>query len=143
MTYNPKLIREEKDLFNFIKNNFIPDLIPTELRKRYDCFSEFYQMDIELKCRRKHYSKLLIEKPKYNALMNRCKAYCTTPVYINSTPKGVWAFYIQDHDIVWEKKSLPINTDFGNNSKIIKEVGYLDIKNGIDLLLLFSGENHL
>ena len=70
MTYNPKLIREEKDLFNFIKNNFIPDLIPTELRKRYDCFSEFYQMDIELKCRRKHYSKLLIEKPKYPGWLN-------------------------------------------------------------------------
>ena len=100
MIYEYKQIASEQQLFEFVKDNFINDLQPSETStSRYDCFSEKYQMDIELKCRRKHYEGLIIEKGKYDALMKRCQTHGTTPVYINSTPNGVWGFYLEHFDL--------------------------------------------
>lgn len=139
MTYDYKQFANEQQLFDFIKDNFIKDLHPSEYStSRYDCFSERYQMDIELKCRRKHYEGLIIEKGKYDALMNRCKTYGTTPVYINSTPEGVWGFYLEQFDLVWEHRDLPKQTDFSRREKISKEISYLPVLEGIDLLSLLN-----
>jgi len=124
----------EKGLFNWIKKNFISDLKESEKRtSRYDCFSKEYNLDIELKCRRTHYSDLIIEKKKYDALMLRSKEHGTIPVYVNSTPKGVWAFYIADIRITWQNKLLPKHTDFSDNTFIEKEIGYLTLASGIEL----------
>ena len=95
-------------------------------------------MDIELKCRRKHYEGLIIEKGKYDALMHRCKTYGTIPVYINSTPEGVWGFYLQQFNLVWEHRDLPKQTDFSRREKISKEISYLPVLEGIDLLSLLD-----
>tara|TARA_R110000824_G_scaffold157037_2_gene330449 strand:- start:589 stop:1011 length:423 start_codon:yes stop_codon:yes gene_type:complete len=134
-----KVITSEKQLFSFIQERFILDLQPTVSKtSRYDCFSESFKMDIELKCRRKHYDDLLIEKKKYDSLMERSAKHNTIPVYINSTPNGIWAFYLKDYDIKWETKYLPKNTDFHNRTKILKEVGYLNVNEGTDLLPLLS-----
>ena len=86
-------------------------------------------MDIELKCRRKHYDDLLIEKDKYDALMLRAEKHGTSPFYINSTPEGIYAFNLNEvKDIVWEKKGgLPKTTDFSDRRKVVKEVGFLPI----------------
>ena len=124
----------EKGLFNWIKKNFISDLKESEKRtSRYDCFSKEYNLDIELKCRRTHYSDLIIEKKKYDALMLRSKEHGTIPVYVNSTPKGVWAFYIADIRITWQNKLLPKHTDFSDNTFIEKKIGYLTLVSGIEL----------
>jgi len=124
----------EKGLFNWIKKNFISDLKESEKRtSRYDCFSKEYNLDIELKCRRTHYSDLIIEKKKYDALMLRSKEHGTIPVYVNSTPKGVWAFYIADIRITWQNKLLPKHTDFSDNTFIEKEIGSLTLVSGIEL----------
>jgi hypothetical protein len=124
----------ENDLFNWIKKNFIKDLKPSEKpTSRYDCFSEQYNLDIELKCRRTHYPDLIIEKKKYDALMHRSKEFGTIPVYINSTPEGVWAFYVNDIKIDWQNKLLPKQTDFSDNTFIEKRIGYLTIDKGIEL----------
>ena len=97
----------EKGLFNWIKKNFISDLKESEKpTSRHDCFSKEYNLDIELKCRRTHYSDLIIEKKKYDALILRSKEHGTIPVYVNSTPKGIWAFYIADIKIKWQNKLL-------------------------------------
>ena len=101
---------------------------------KYDCYSIYYKLDIELKCRRTHYNDLLIEKIKYDALMDRARKYGTKPVYINSTPVGVWAFYIADHPMKWEFRQMPRTTDFARNDKVPKQVGYLKIVNGKRLL---------
>ncbi len=139
MTYDYKQFANEQQLFDFIKDNFINDLNPSEYStSRYDCFSERYQMDIELKCRRKHYEGLIIEKGKYDALMHRCKTYGTIPVYIKSTPEGVWGFYLQQFDLVWEHRDLPKQTDFSRREKISKEISYLPVLEGIDLLSLLD-----
>lgn len=101
---------------------------------KYDCYSVYYKLDIELKCRRTHYNDLLIEKIKYDALMERARKYGTKPVYINSTPIGVWAFYIADQPLEWEFRQMPRTTDFARNDKVPKQVGYLKIANGKRLL---------
>jgi len=124
----------EKGLFNWIKKNFISDLKESEKpTSRHDCFSKEYNLDIELKCRRTHYSDLIIEKKKYDALMLRSKEHGTIPVYVNSTPNGVWAFYIADIIIKWQNKLLPKQTDFSDNTFIEKKIGYLTLESGIEL----------
>ena len=135
------MIYKEKDLFDYLKRNFIPDLEQSGSSiSRYDCSSTEYNLDIELKCRRKHYNDLLIEKGKYQALMKRSKELGTIPVYVNSTPDGVWAFYIQDIDFKWETKNLPKQTDFGKRHWIPKEISYLNIgTQGVDISLPLFG----
>jgi len=64
---------------------------------------------------------------KYNALMYRAKVSGGQPLYINSTPQGVYAFNLNDIDIEWSDRSLPKQTDFKDNNFINKRVGYLNI----------------
>ena len=103
---------KEIDLFNILKICFMTDLEKSESQySRFDCFSSKWKMDIELKCRRTHYDELLIEKDKYDALMDRAKKFGTRPFYINSTPQGIYAFNLEElKDIKWEMKGgLPKN----------------------------------
>lgn len=124
---------EEKDLFLFMVS-LIPDLEMSDYQfSKYDCYSRMYKMDIELKCRRSHYDDLMIEKIKYDALMKRAKKFGTRPVYVNSTPKGIWAFYLDECFIDWWSKDLPKTTDFDINDKVHKIVGYLSIHKGRQL----------
>tara|TARA_R110000796_G_scaffold84358_1_gene183924 strand:- start:1096 stop:1488 length:393 start_codon:yes stop_codon:yes gene_type:complete len=124
----------EQDLFNYIKENYIIDLEKSSSKyAKTDCFSIEFNLDIELKCRRTHYETLLIEKKKYKALISRAIEFNTRPVYINSTPKGIWGFYLSNTDLQWETKLLPKNTDFGDREKIEKEIAYLNVVDGISL----------
>jgi len=126
---------KESELFEFVKANFLKDLAMSEEKySRYDCYSLMYGMDIELKCRRAHYDDLLIERDKHDALLERSLKFGTRAVYINSTPIGVWAFYINRIGIRWEERLLPRNTDFGDRRDIPKMVGYLNINDGIKLM---------
>ena len=139
MIYEYSQFASEQQLFDFIKKYFIKDLLPTKKSAaRYDCYSQNYKMDVELKRRRKHYDELIIEKGKYDALMDRCELFGTTPVYINSTPEGVWGFYLEQFDLVWEHRDLPKQTDFSRREKISKEISYLPVLEGIDLLSLLD-----
>lgn len=97
---------------------------------KYDCYSEKYKLDIELKCRRAHYDNLLIEWIKYDALMQRAQNFNTKPLYINYTPAGIWAFYLSEFSPEWEDRDMPRTTDFSNNGRISKRVGYLSIDKG-------------
>jgi len=138
MIYDGKIFLE-KDLFSLLKKNFIPDLQRTKkTNASYDCYSTKFNLDIELKCRRTHYDDLIIEKSKYKSLMNRSLDLKTIPVYINSTPKGIWAFYIAEIRIKWEERSLPKQTDFSKKHHVKKIVSYLDVDKGKDLLSLLS-----
>jgi hypothetical protein len=129
----------EQELYSWIKKNFIKDLaLTTQQHSRYDCYSDEFNLDIELKCRRKHYNDLIIEKKKYDALMFRCNTYETIPVYINSTPKGIWAFYIADIRMSWEEKMLTKQTDFSNHTFINKKISYLRLESGVDLIGLLE-----
>jgi hypothetical protein len=119
-------IDNEDDLFRYIKTCYIPDLEKsTDQFCGYDCFSKSFKCLIELKCRRKHYDKLMIEKYKYDTLLKyKCKSF-----YINSTPSGVYLFNIHKIKPEWTKeKKMPHKTDFHIFRKEVdKEYGLLKI----------------
>jgi len=121
-------INKEQDLFDWLKLK-IPDLVKSSDRfSVWDCYSESIKCRIELKCRRKHYNTLLIEKKKYDSMIAKCGSN-ETPVYLNSTPKGIYGWNLKNLKIEWETNNLnPATTDFDRNKRIPKEVGYLNIK---------------
>jgi hypothetical protein len=118
----------EQQLFQFLKENYLPDLkMSEEPMSHWDCYSAKYSYDIELKCRRSHYEDLLIEKMKYDNLLERSKRFGTIPVYINSTPIGIYVFKLNEVDISWETKKMPATTDFTRKEKVDKVVGFLSL----------------
>lgn len=130
------IITKEQELFDFLKSNHIPDLEPSEHpNSRHDCYSQMYEIDIELKCRTSHYDDLLIEQKKYDALIQRSVLFSTRPYYINSTPNGVWSFDLLELPTPrWEDRKMPKTTFFGDYQNIIKSVGYINISQGMRLL---------
>lgn len=101
---------------------------------RWDCYSPQRKHRIELKCRRTHYPDLLIQKDKYDGVVNKCKPHNDVPVYINSTPEGIYAFDMRAHNGIWELRSMPKTTEFASRHFIAKEVGYFHIDDGHTLL---------
>jgi hypothetical protein len=121
-------IETEKDLFDWLKLKVTDLQASKDKFSFWDCYSESLKCRIELKCRRKHYNTLLIEKKKYDAMIDKCKQG-ETPVYLNSTPKGIYGWNLRNVSIEWEVNQLnPATTDFERNKKVKKEVGYLNIK---------------
>lgn len=129
------MTKTEAELFNYLKSHYIPDLVFSRNQmSRWDCYSPDKKYRIELKCRRKHYDSMLIEKKKYDALKQEANKHKDRPIYICSTPKGVWAFDLNNFkDIEWLKKSMPEKTDFKGNKWIKKEIAYLELAKGFKL----------
>lgn len=119
----------ESDLFDWLKENVYPDLVKAKKQmSRWDCYSPATGHRLELKCRRKHYDTLLIEKKKYDAMIEKCNKHLDTPMYFNSTPKGIYSFNLNLVQPDWEiNNKNPATTYFSNNQKIEKEVAYLKI----------------
>ena len=130
-----RLFRKEQELFDALKERVIDDLTKSEFTmSKYDCYSEKHGIDIELKCRYTHYDDLVIEKIKYDALMERAKIFGFRPVYINSTPEGVWAFRLDElPEPKWSFKGMPKTTEFQNRNFVSKQVGYYKISSGVDI----------
>ncbi len=127
---------KELDLFNILKLCYMSDLEKSDNPySRFDCFSNKWNMFIELKCRRTHYDDLIIEKDKHDALIARADSKGFMPFYINSTPEGIYAFNLQNFsDLKWEMKGgLPKTTDFSDRRRIVKEVGFLPISKATKL----------
>lgn len=128
-------INKEAELFEWLKANLYSDLVWSRNQlSRWDCYSPKRKHRVELKCRRTHYPDLLVEKSKYDAMIAECKKHRDIPVYINSTPEGVFAFDMRTHNGFWEVRRMPKTTDFANNNFVAKEVGYFYIKDGHVLL---------
>lgn len=115
----------EDDLMEWLKENWAEDLEQMkDTYSRWDCTTAKVDGMVELKCRRKHYPTMLIEKKKYDALMEQGG----TPLYINSTPNGIYVWDLSKLDIEWDvEHKHPATTSFGNRARVAKEVGYLDI----------------
>lgn len=79
----------EKELFEYLKR-YLTDLrLADDQYSKWDCVSDRHKFLIELKSRRTHYDTLLIEKPKYDSLVQRAEAVGYSPLYVNSTPRGL------------------------------------------------------
>lgn len=76
----------------------------------------------------------MIEKHKYDSVTAECAKHNDVPVYINSTPEGIYAFNMQDHNGIWEIRSVPKTTQFASREFVSKEVGYFHIEEGYTLL---------
>ena len=123
---------KEPQLFDYLKENYYPDLEKSEEFDNWDCISLEAKMFIELKSRKTHYPDLLIEESKYQGLILAAGIRSLTPWYINSTPAGVWGFNLTDiPQPKWEEKWLPITTEFENRTKRTKLVGFLKLEDGI------------
>lgn len=94
---------------------------------RWDCYSPRKKHRIELKCRKKHYPDLVVEKPKFEAMIKECEKHNDIPVYINSTPEGIFMFDMRTHNGIWELRRMPKTTEFSQRQFIVKEVGYFYI----------------
>jgi hypothetical protein len=127
---------KEQQLYDWLKENKYPDLEATTGYATWDCYSRGSKLTIELKSRNTHYDTLMIEKKKYDRLLLMAAEYENDPLYVNSTPKGIWSFPLLSSTIEWTKMMLPITTEFNNREKILKEVGFLTC-NEDNCLLLF------
>ena len=127
---------EEADLFNWLKEFVYFDLVKSKNQmSRWDCYSPKFKHRIELKCRRKHYDNLLLEKSKYDAMIFESGKHLDRPIYINSTPEGVYSFDLLDIEPEWIFKTLRATTQFANNKSVLKKVAFIDIEEGIKLEL--------
>jgi glycyl-tRNA synthetase beta subunit len=119
-------IDKEEKLFNELKK-LINDLEKTSDEFDYsDATSSSLKLRAELKCRGEDYDTLLIEKYKWDKLME----YTEEKVYyINSTPKRVVLFDIKQlPEPTWEVQKHNKTTMFENNEKIDKVVGFYSIE---------------
>jgi hypothetical protein len=123
----------EQRLFDYIKETYLEDLQKSEHTYEYiDATSHGYRLSIELKCRHTHYDELILEKDKYESLMQQANELGFTPFYINSTPKGIYAFNLRKITVTWTTKRLPSST-VDNGPDIDKEIALLHIDKAVKL----------
>jgi hypothetical protein len=123
----------EQGLFDYIKATYLEDLEKSEHTYEYiDATSTGYRLTIELKCRNTHYDELILEKDKYESLMDRANDLGFTPFYINSTPKGIYAFNLRKITVTFTTKRLPSST-VDNGPVIDKKVALLHIDKAVKL----------
>ena len=119
---------KEKDLFEYLVSCCYDDLVMAKKKlSRWDCYSPASSHRIELKCRSKHYDTLLIEKKKYDAMIAKCNDNLDVPMYINSTPLGIYRFNLYLVTLKWEIQYHNKTTQFGNTNKIPKEVAMINV----------------
>lgn len=119
---------KEEDLFNYLKENYYPDLVKSDNPvSRWDCYSAISNHRIELKCRTAHYPDLMIEQKKFLAMLDHCKGTFEIPVYINSTPEGIFRFNLKNFRPRWQVKRLRKTTHFSQSHRVDKKVAFLKI----------------
>ena len=124
----------ELDMFNYIKQRYVPDLEKSNQYDSWDCVSSMSRMYLELKARSSHYEDLLIEKAKYDLLRMTAIRKSYIAWYINATPEGIWAFNLSKlPSPEWVIKELPSTTEFADTSKRNKQIGYLRVSDGIKM----------
>jgi len=123
----------EQGLFDYIKETYLEDLQKSEHTYEYiDATSYGYRLSIELKCRHTHYDELILEKDKYESLMQQANELGFTPFYINSTPQGIYAFNLRKIKVTWTTKRLPSST-VNNGPDVDKEIALLHIDKAVKL----------
>ena len=129
----------EAELFDYLKEHLYPDLVKSPgIYDSFDCISQQAGHYIELKCRHTHYPTLLIEEIKYRKLITQSAERDLIPFYINSTPLGVYSFDLMDlPEPEWVSHIMPATSEFENQQKVAKSVGYLSIEEAVKLWIQF------
>ena len=72
---------------------------------------------------------MLLEKKKYDAMILECEKHLDIPIYVNSTPRGIYFWNLLQIEPDWEINFRnPATTQFANTNRISKEVTYLRIE---------------
>ena len=123
----------EKTLFDYIKGKYVEDLeMSGDAFEYIDATSQTYRMKVELKCRHTHYDELILEKDKYESLMQQADKLGFTPFYINSTPQGIYAFNLRKITVTWTTRRLPAST-YNKTAPVDKEIALLHIDKAVKL----------
>ena len=123
----------EKSLFDYIKGKYVEDLeMSADAFEYIDATSQTYRMKVELKCRHTHYDELILEKDKYESLMQQADKLGFTPFYINSTPQGIYAFNLRKITVTWTTRRLPAST-YNKTAPVDKEIALLHIDKAVKL----------
>ena len=119
---------KEHDLFKYLVKCCYPDLVEARSQmSRWDCYSPTTLHRIELKCRKEHWDDLILERKKYDAMIEKCNENLDIPIYICSTPEGVYRYNLFKINPVWVFKPMKKTTYFTNNKRVSKEVAMLPI----------------
>jgi hypothetical protein len=71
---------------------------------------------------------LLIEKAKFDVLVDNAERTGFEAWYINSTPMGIYGWKIsREMDLTWERRVLPETSQFKDTGSVIKMVSYLKV----------------
>ena len=125
---------KEKDLFEWLSKNYYKELVNSKNPiSIWDCYGLDKCHRVELKCRRKHYNTLILEKSKYDAIISESLKHLDIPIYINSTPEGVYLFNLNKIKPNWFEKSLPATTEFENRVWVKKIITELDISQSVKI----------
>ena len=66
--------------------------------------------------------------------MKKANDNLDTPLFIVSTPRGIFCWNLRHTTFNWEVNSRnPKSTMFGGNERVTKEVAYIDIKEATNL----------
>ena len=102
-----------------------------ESEYQYDTYdAENKDYILEIKSRKSRYEKWLIEKYKFDTNLDIALRKNKQFIYLTEYRTDMLVWNINDlinvgYDFGWELKEQPKTTDFDNNNKIMKEVGYL------------------
>ena len=127
---------DELKLVSMLRKQYIPDLTPIKPdNSHYDAISFAHNAIVELKCRRRHYQRFMIEKVRYDRLMTIALSEQMGCLYIVSSPSGVWSFDLMAMaEPEWGKRSLPKKSTWSAGNKMMeKEVGYWDVNDGLNI----------
>jgi hypothetical protein len=112
---------------------------------RYDAFDTKNGIMLEIKCRNKHYDDTLLEKMKFDWNKKYAQDNDLEFMYAVSMPyKSGHRIYLFDpivmedegeYDFKWHTRKLPAQTEFSRNEWIDKEVGYLNVKDALAVLV--------
>lgn len=130
----------EAGLYELLRDNLYEDLVRVS-NDEYsvnDCWSQDHGVYIELKCRRAHYPTLMIEKLKYDRLVAEANKIGMLPLYICSTPEGIYEFNLDLVPIKWEEMdNLPATTEFANQEKVVKTIAMLPLDLATPILVWY------
>lgn len=121
-------IHSEQDLYVYLLKDIVDLEKASDRFSVYDFYSISKQALFEVKVRKTHYDKLLIERDKYEAVLSKSYEFGYTAYYICATPTGVYVFDLSVIDEpAWSTRYMPTTTEFSNREKKIKNVGYIDV----------------
>ena len=136
------LFIKERDTAQLLKYIY-PDLRPKSLNQfnPTDYVSDKIGIDFELKNRNEGYGAYLIEKDKYDVLME-----CNIGYYICTGGNGIYCFdvkkYTNENKLYWRTELHNKTTEFEDNRKVPKEVDYWNISEAENLNILLSYPYH-